>query len=74
MSFLSISVQSYRNGASSAGHFGNGDLSVDVDGPADVERKFFAELAVDVENDAFSVHPKVNFVPFFIKDLNASSK
>ena len=69
-----LNCATYRNGTPSSGHFGNGNFSVDVDGSTDVEWKFFAELAVDVQNDAFAMNSKVNFVPFFIKDLNGTNK
>ena len=59
----------YRNGAFSSGNFGDGNLSVDIDGTANIQRKLLAEFAIDVKNDTLAVHSKVNLVPFFIKDL-----
>jgi len=58
------------DGAACSGHFGDGDLAVDVDLSADVQRQLFAQFTVHVEDDTFAMDTKVHFVPFLIEHLS----
>jgi len=59
-----------RNSALSASHLRNGNFAVDVDWSSYIERQLFAKFTIDIEYNAFAMDSKVNFVPFFVKDLS----
>ena len=59
----------HGDGAACSGHFGDGDLAVDVDLSADVQRQLFAQFTVHVEDDTFAMDTEVHFVPFLVEHL-----